>query len=103
MEEASFKTTVLSISLALNERKTSDETGVPSRMNNGVFEELMELTPRIRMDTVDIGSPVLESTCIPATIPWSASAAFAAGLSANFDPETEDAEPTTLLIFFAVP
>ena len=103
VDEASFNTTMFSISPWLNDRNMSDDTGEPSRINKGVFDELIELIPLIRIDTVDIGSPVLDMTCKPATCPWRASAAFAVGLSLSFEPETDAVEPTTEDIFLAVP
>ena len=45
------------------------DTGAPSRMIRGVLDALIEFTPRRRIDTFDIGSPVDEKICKPATCP----------------------------------
>ena len=103
VDAASFMTTTFSISLLFRVLNTSDDTGVPSSTNRGVLPALMEFTPRRRMDTFDMGSPVEEKICRPATWPWRASPTLAEGRLISTSFFTVAAEPTTEVIFLAVP
>ena len=48
---------MLEISFWFNVWKTVELTGEPSKINNGVLDALMELTPLNLMLTVELGSP----------------------------------------------
>ena len=60
---------MFSISFEFNVVNTDELTGEPSRMNRGVLDALIELTPRKRIDTAALGSPDEVNTCKPATWP----------------------------------
>ena len=103
VEDASFMTTMFSMSLLFRDWKMSADTGAPSSTMRGVVPALMEFTPRRRMDTFSVGSPDEVNTCRPDTWPWRASPALAEGLLAIAFLFTVEAEPTTDDIFLAEP
>ena len=95
VEDASFNTVILSISLGFNAVNAPEEIGEPSNINNGSELLLIELTPRKRICTVPLGSPLGVNTCKPATCPCKASPMFATGFFSSFSPLTAVTEPTT--------
>ena len=82
VEEASFNTVMLSMSFGFNAVNAPDDIGEPSRIKRGSVFELIELTPRNRITTLPLGSPLGVNTCKPATCPCNASPALATGLLA---------------------
>ena len=67
VEEASFNTVMLSMSFGFNAVNAPDDIGEPSRIKRGSVFELIELTPRNRITTLPLGSPLGVNTCKPAT------------------------------------
>ena len=103
VDDASFKTVTFSISLGFKAVKTPLEIGEPSKTNKGSVEELIEPTPRKRIETFSLGSPEEVYTCKPATCPCKASAKFALGRLEIFSDLTAATEPTIEPNFFAEP
>ena len=71
VEEASFITSIVSMSFGLIELRLTD-IGTPSTTTNGSLPEFIDATPRILMDTSAPGSAEFSATCTPAIRPWSA-------------------------------
>ena len=96
VEEASFNTDTLSISLGLIAEKSSDETATPSRINKGSVPALIELIPRILKLATAPGSPLLDKTCNPEACPCSAWSKLGVGTASMILSFTTDIEPVVV-------
>ena len=103
VDDASFNTVIDSMSFGFRVWNVPEVISEPSRIYSGVVDALIEVTPRIRIETLADGSPEEVNTCKPETCPWRASPILAIGRCSNLSALTVSTDPAIVPNFLADP